>query len=135
MATIVIKRTSEFTNSLRDYQLFLDDKKIGTIANGQTKEFTTTSGTHKLIAKIDWASSPEISFSTEEGDRKEVVVGGFKNGKWIVPLSIAIVVLHYVLKAAFNINYLILFAVPAFLLLAFYTTFGRKKYLTLLEIN
>ncbi len=134
MATIIIKRTSEFNNRFRNYQLFVDDKKIGTIENGQTKEFETTPGQHTLVAKIDWCSSPETSLTLNETDKKELTVGGFKNGNWIMPIAMGTVSLHFILKAAFNFNYAIFLVIPAFFLLVYYLTVGRKKYLALTEV-
>ncbi len=37
MAKIKLQRTSENKNRLRDYQIYIDGQKIGTIANGETK--------------------------------------------------------------------------------------------------
>lgn len=133
MATIVIKRTSEYNNRLRDYQLFLDGKKIGTIANGQTKEYQATKGQHTIIAKIDWCSSPEISLTLREDDRKNFIVGGFKNGNRIMPVAIGIIVFHFILRRVFHFDYLIFLIIPAFILSVYYLTTGRKKYLTMTE--
>jgi hypothetical protein len=41
MATIKIQRTTEYNNRLRDYNIFIDEQKVGTIANGETKDFAT----------------------------------------------------------------------------------------------
>ena len=133
MATIVFKRTSENVNILRDYQLFLDGKKIGSIANGQTKEFEITAGQHNIVAKIDWCSSPELSLTLNETDKKELTVGGFKNGNWLMPIAMGIIALNVVLRLAFNFDYGIFLIIPPFILLVYYLTVGRKKYLTLNE--
>ena len=134
MPTIIFKRTSEYNNRLRDYQLFIDGKKIGTIANGQTKEFETTSGQHNVVAKIDWCSSPEIPVTLSDADKKEFIVGGFKNGNWIMPIAMGIIGLHFILRLAFNFDYVIFLIIPAFMLLVYYLTVGRKKYLTMIEL-
>ncbi len=133
MATIIIKRTSENNNRFRDYRLFLDGKKIGTIANGQTERFETTSGQHTLVAKIDWCSSPELSLTLNETDQKQITVGGFKNGNWIMPAAGGIIGIHFYLKMAFDFEYGIFLVIPAFILLIYYLTVGRKTYLTLTE--
>lgn len=66
MATIKLQRTSEYINRMRDYHILIDGQKVGTIANGETKEFETTNGQHSLIAKIDWCSSPEINLNIDQ---------------------------------------------------------------------
>ena len=134
MATIIINRTSEYNNRLRDYQIFLDGKKIGVIANGQTKEFETTAGRHTIIAKIDWCSSPEMAVTLNDLEKKELTVGGFKNGNWIMPVAMGIIVLDFILQPAFHFEYGIVLIIPAFILLLYYLTIGRKKYLTLKEL-
>jgi hypothetical protein len=87
-----------------------------------------------LYSKIDWCSSPEISFKITDNETKIFKVGGFKNGNWIMPLALGIIVLSFIVKTISGIGYLIFFAVPPFLLLMYYITLGRKKYLTLKEI-
>ena len=133
MATILVKRTSEYNNRLRDYQLFLDGKKIGTIANGQTESFEITSGQHTIVAKIDWCSSPELSLTLNETEQKLLTVGGFKNGNWIMPVAGGIIGFHFLLTIVFGFEYGIFLVIPAFLLLIYYLIVGRKKYLTLTE--
>ena len=133
MATIIIKRTSEFVNRLRNYRIFLDGEKIGTIANGETKEFEITPGLHTIIAKIDWCTSPEISVTLSDSEKKELTVGGFKNGKWIMPVGLAIIVITYFLQAEYNIKYGAIAVFPFFAVLVYYISIGRKKYLTLTE--
>jgi hypothetical protein len=54
MATIIINRTSEYLNLMRNYGIYIDGKKIDTIANGETKEFNISVGHHSLYTKIDW---------------------------------------------------------------------------------
>lgn len=51
MATIIINRTSEYLNRLRDYGVYIDGKKVGTIANGETKEFNVSTGQHSVFMK------------------------------------------------------------------------------------
>ena len=134
MAKLIIQRTSEYNNRLRDYGIYIDGQKVDTIANGQAKEFTITSGRHTLYSKIDWCSNPEISFEIVDSDTKIFKVGGFKNGNWIMPMALGIIILSYLLKQIYGIDYLFYLAIPPFLLLIYYLTIGRKKYLTLREV-
>jgi hypothetical protein len=83
MATIKIQRKNEYINLLREYRLLIDGQKIGTIANGQLKEFELPSGQHTIIAKIDWCSSKEITFDLNDNDLKIFLVGGFLRRKWL----------------------------------------------------
>jgi hypothetical protein len=133
MATIKIQRTSEYNNRMRDYKIFVDGQQVGTISNGQTKEFTILAGRHRVAARIDWCSSPDVSITVQDNETKNLKVGGFKNGNLLMPLGLGIIVLHFILKSMMGFNYAIFLVVPIFLLLVYYLTIGRKKYLTLIE--
>ena len=104
MATIKIQRTSEYINSLRNYRIFIDGQKIGTIANGKTKEFEITAGRHSIVGKIDWCSSPELTVDLNDNDTKTFLIGGFKNGNWIMPITIGVIVLCFVLTYALRVS-------------------------------
>ena len=133
MATIKIQRTSDYINSGRKYRLVIDGKKVGTIGAGQIKEFEIPSGQHYVIAKIDWCSSPELPFEINDNDCKTFLVGGLKNGRWILPLTSMIIALYFFLPHPLH-NYFNLFIVlPIFLFLLYYLTFRRKNFLTLRE--
>lgn len=133
MATIRLTRTSEYVNRLRDYGIYIDGKKIGVIANGETKEFTVSTGQHSIVTKIDWCSSPTLTFSIGDNEIRNFKVGGFKNAKWLMPTVFILIVLSYIVNWKYGFNYLFYLVVPAFLLLVYYLTIGRKRYLTLTE--
>lgn len=61
MVKLIINRSSEYSNKLRSIGIYLDDKKIGDIADGESKEFEVEEGTHTLRAKIDWCRSNPIN--------------------------------------------------------------------------
>ncbi|MCZ2395005.1 MAG: hypothetical protein LC100_00510 [Chitinophagales bacterium] len=135
MATIRLKRTSEYNNRMRDYKIFIDGQQVGTIANGETKDFPTTVGQHIVTAKIDWCSSPDISIDVNENQTSNLKVGGFKNGQILMPIGLGLIVLHFILSKFADFDYTIFLVTPLFLLLFYYLTIGRKKYLTLEKVN
>ena len=132
MATIKIKRTSEWVGMARNYKVFIDGQFVGKIANGATKEFPIPPGQHTVVVKIDWCSSPSVFINIETHETKHMTAGGFKYNK-ILLLGLGISVLHYLIKGITGFGYTIFLLIPIFLLLAYYTTVGRKKYLTLSE--
>jgi len=133
MAMISITRTNEFTNRYRDYRIFIDGRFAGVIANGETKDFATTAGTHTVIAKIDWCSSEEITVHFSNGETKDFAVGGNKKAGLLTRISGAAISLHFLAKLLFDIDFLIVLVIPALFLLFYYITWGRKKYLSLAE--
>jgi hypothetical protein len=135
MATIRISRTSEFVNKIRDYQIYLDGQKVGTVANGETMRFDATSGEHTLIAKIDWCCSQELKLNIDQAETKEFKVGGFKSSNWLMPIGVGLAVLSFVMNRFIDAGWAFIIALPIFILLLYYVTIGRKKYLTLTELN
>ena len=135
MGIIKIERTNEILNRARNYKIFIDGQQVGTIASGETKDFSTTVGKHIINAKIDWCSSPEISIDVKENQTKILKVRGFKNGQWLMPIGLGLFVLHFILSKFTDFKYTIILGAPIFLLLVYYLTIGRKKYLSLDIIN
>jgi hypothetical protein len=135
MATIRLKRTSEYNNRMRDYKIFIDGQQVGTIANGEIKDFPTTVGQHIVTAKVDWCSSPDISIDINDNQIKNLKVGGFRNGQFLMPIGLGLIILHFILSKFAYFDYTIFLVAPLFLLLVYYLTIGRKKYLTLIENN
>ncbi len=137
MTKLIITRTSEWNNMARDYGIYLDSKKIGTIANGETKEFDLDSATHKINGKIDWCKSSTIEFKIPENESKEMQIGGFKYGNIIMPIGLGITLFFFLIKFLFKIesNFLILLGGVGFLYPLYYMTFGKNKYLRLTELN
>ena len=135
MATIRLKRRSEYNNRMRDYKIFIDGQQVGTIANGESKDFPTTVGQHIVRAKVDWCSSPDISVIVNDNQTKNLKVGGFRNGQFLMPISLGLIFLHFTLTKFAEIDYIIYLIAPLFILLVYYLTIGRNKYLTLAELN
>jgi len=143
MAKIKIKRTSEYINSKRDYKIYIDGQLIGTISNGETKEFETTAEQHTITAKIDWCTSPEISINISDNVTKKIKVGGgIKNGKWLRLFGVVLVVLYIFLIMILRYDFSkflllapIILLAPISVLNIYYMTLGRKKYLILNEFK
>lgn len=133
MATIILNRTSEYVNRLRNYGVYIDGKKVGTIANGETKKFNVSPGQHSIVNKIDWCSSPTVTINISDDEVKSFKVGGFKNANWLMPTAFIVIVLSYIVNSKYGFKYLFYLVIPAFLLLVYYLTVGRKRYLTLTE--
>ena len=131
MASIIINRTSEYLNRLRNYDVYIDGEKIDTISNGETKEFNISAGQYSILTKIDWCSSQTLLVDINDNETKSFKVGGFKNGNWLIPA--ALVILSSISSRLFDFNYLFYLIIPFFLSMVYYMTLGRKQYLTLKE--
>ena len=135
MATIILQRSNEYANRIRDYQVYVDGAKLGVIANGATKEFEVLPGRHTLQCRIDWCSSPTVEFDMSVDTIKIFEVSGFKNSKWVMRVGIGIVLLSFIVEwTVDNPIYIFAMLLPVFLVLMYFITFGRKRYLTLREV-
>jgi hypothetical protein len=85
MPSIKLKRTSRYYGSLRTLNVEIDQDKIIPLRYAEEKEIDLPSGTHTLIAKMDWARSLPLSIIIPEGQSKTVVV----DTKWLLPALIA----------------------------------------------
>ncbi|MGG9970374.1 hypothetical protein ACQ33O_01165 [Ferruginibacter sp. SUN002] len=133
MAKIKIQRSNELINRFRDYRIYLDGKELGVIANGQNKEFEIESGSHEMISKIDWASSNVVAFDIKDEEMKSFYISGYKNSSWLMPISIIAFIIYLIIEKITGYWYAIFLFVPPFLLLIYYTTIGKKRYLRLFE--
>ena len=131
MGSIIINRTSEYLNRLRNYGVYIDGKKVDTISNGETKKFNISAGQHSILTKIDWCSSQTLSVDINDNETKSFKVGGFKNGNWLIPAGLVIPILSFIASSLFDFDYLFYLIIPIFLLMVYYMTLGRKQYLTL----
>lgn len=135
MATLRIRRNSEFNNKMRNFKIFIDGQQVGTIADGETKDFETTMGEHIITAKIDWCSSQDILVNVNHDQIIHLKLTGYKYGQVLAPIGFGLIILHFLLSIFISVDYIIYFVTPIFLLLLFNLTIGRKKYLELTEIN
>jgi len=135
MSKLIIKRTSEWNNLARKFGIYIDDKKIGTISHGETKEFEINPGEHKIKGKIDWCGSQTLEFNIADNEIKEMEIGGFKYSKIIMPLALIIMTLFFLIKFLLKIesNTFTLFAGIGFLFPLYYITIGKNHYLTIRE--
>ena len=72
MAKLLLKRTFEWTNSIKDIELYLDGKTIGSIGNDQSKEIDINPGWHELRAKLSWCGSKIFSFNVSKDETYKI---------------------------------------------------------------
>ena len=134
MGTLIIKRKAELANRFRDYKVYINGQKAGTIANGNTEEYALPPGAHTVYCKIDWCTSNAVEVSGDTDHIKILQVCGFKHAAWIMPVAVAASFAGIVLKLLGYVNrFLLVILIPAFIIMLFYLTIGRRNYLTLLE--
>lgn len=135
MSKLIINRRSEFINRARKIGLYLNDEKIGTIKNGEIKEFELKPGEYNLKAKIDWCGSQKHNFIIKENKLKKIELTGFPKYKWTLPILVLIQLILLGLSYMIEINqYIMMMFSFGLLIYIFYPiTFGRNNYLKLYE--
>lgn len=68
LGRIVIRRSRGTRDLFRRYKIYLDNVCVGTVKAGRSIEIQASGGIHQLRAKIDWASSDEITFEVRDGE-------------------------------------------------------------------
>lgn len=133
MATVIIHRSSEYTNRFRDIRILIDGKEQGRIANGQELSLKVAPGAHSLQAKIDWAGSRKFQVEVREGEEKHVHLAGFRYSRYIGYLFPAIIALGLIPSGVVDIRLQIGIFLVVLLYMIYYLTIGRHDYLTLKE--
>ena len=75
MPQLTIARTSQYTNRFRSIDLYMDNKKFGSIKNGETKSFDITPGEHSFFAQADWVSSKPVALTFDANTTKQLKLG------------------------------------------------------------
>ena len=132
---IVIERKREFANRRLPYDIILDAKKIGVVPPGRTVVFDVPSGKHSLQLKIDWAGTKPVELDLHDGDVKTFVVSTFRYSNVVFAVAGVAAIMGIVLRVAFHSYWVALVTAPFGLLLLYYITFGRLRYLRLEEKN
>ena len=135
MPKLLVTRTSEWNNRMREIGIYLNNEKIGVIGNGEIKEFEVTGGMYVIRAKIDWCGSNHIEVIISDDETTSVEVSGLKLMKWLMPAALLFNVFFFLTYQTLNIPVFIymIFMIPLMGYLLYILTFGRNQYLALKE--
>jgi hypothetical protein len=135
MTKIRIERNSEWNNKAREIGIYIDNEKVGTIDDGEIKEYEVVSGKHQIYAKIDWCRSQKLELNTNGNGTITLKLTGFKYGSWILPIMLGFSAIYYLLTYVFDIKLLHIVWIPVIVLLypTYLITFGKNRYLILTE--
>jgi hypothetical protein len=134
MATIKVKRATNFFNRTRNYQIYIDGQLANTSYINGIESIEADAGSHTLIAKSLWVRSQELSFEIKENETKTFEVSIFKLMKFFYLIIVFLILLPFVQSGAF-MKYAGFIPIPAFSVLLYYMTFGRKEYFILKEVH
>ena len=136
MGKLIITRRKEWQNRARNFSIFIDNEKRDYITNGEIKELEIEPGKHNLLFKVDWCSSQKMEIEIPIEKAKTIEVSGFKLAKWIYPIFFILFGTFYIIKIFFSIQIdeLVYLSIPLILIILYYLSFGRKKYIEIKEL-
>lgn len=136
MGKLIISRRKEWSNRGRKFKIFINGENVDYIENGEVKELNLEPGKNKVLFKVDWCSSQEIDLEISDEKAKTIEVSGFKIGRWMYPLFYALLAAYFIIKVAFNVylKELMYPVIPLTLIILYYVSFGRKKYIEIKEL-
>ena len=139
MPKLKLTRPKQLSDRFREITVYLDGEKLGTFLNGETKEYDIPSGQHIVSAKIDWfwCGSRDWNITINETDKKTITISPYKYADQLTALCIFLTVLHIIIDNQLKpkLDFIVgILAIPIFLIILYYLTFGRKDYVTLKEV-
>lgn len=66
MGKVIINREKNYVESLINFNIFLDNKRVDSIKNGEIKEFVIDDGNHEIFLKSTFDKSNTIKFSIDK---------------------------------------------------------------------
>lgn len=133
MAKIYIDRPNEIFHRGTPYQIYIDDKKVGEVGNGENKYFEVGQGKHTVVSKMNFfMGSSIVSVILKGNEDKGLKVNGVRGVLWFVSISIVIFGMIYLSDAVPYLNQYSYIIYPGLYLL-YFLTIGRTKHLTLVE--
>ncbi|GKX65669.1 hypothetical protein [Inconstantimicrobium mannanitabidum] len=80
MPKIVVSRTSQYVNSMREYDIYIDNEKVDVINDGEKKIIEVSEGNHEIYIKIDWCKSKKLNMNLTEGQDINLKCGSEATG-------------------------------------------------------
>jgi hypothetical protein len=70
---LTIARDSAYVDRARAYKIMVDGKEVGRIKNNTSQTISVPGGSHELFLKVDWATSPTLTFEVNAGEEVRYV--------------------------------------------------------------
>lgn len=134
MPILRVQRTNDFADGRKDYEIYIDGNRIGTIAMGDIRQFQISEGEHLLNAKSNWVRSPPISFGIKSEKTKTFIVGRSKNVKFIINILMVLAVLSLILIFLKTFNFAVYLNIPVVLFLFYYYTIDSHQFMSFHEV-
>ena len=117
----------------REFNIYIDGTRIGTVPNGQRQSFAIAAGAHAMFVKTDMSwTSHEHRFDMEENDSKAFHVQPSPNRSWLAVPLLVILLLIVTLGATKASGFF--YVLPLLVASVSVVAIGKNPWLTLTEI-
>jgi hypothetical protein len=85
--TVEIKRVKQYANKARAIGIYINNKKVDTIRDGETKSFELNADENEIYVKIDWCKTKPLKIENAENETIKLELGSNLSG-WRLLLGI-----------------------------------------------
>jgi len=78
--TIEINRIKQYANKARAIGIYLNNEKVDTIRDGETKSFELDCEENEIFVKIDWCKTKPLKIITQEDETARFELGSNLSG-------------------------------------------------------
>ena len=135
MPKIRIERNTGWIGQLRRIEIFIDGEKMGTVNDGETKDYEIEKGKHEVYAKLGWERSQKIELNIVESEITVLKLTLYKYGTLILLINIALLALSIVGKDTLNFEFKHYIILSAILILHPIYYMIKNKTVILTKIN
>jgi hypothetical protein len=86
-AQLSIKRASQWTGRIRQLQVYVDRRRVGSLAPGEQRRFPVDPGRHTVGVRMDWTRSGLLPITVGEGETVSLECGSPVRG-WRLLLAL-----------------------------------------------
>jgi len=90
---IEITRIKQYANKVRAIGIYIDNKKVDTIRDGETKKIELDSEDNEIYVKIDWCKTKPLKIITKENETARFELGSNLSG-WKLLIGIYYVIFN-----------------------------------------
>lgn len=131
MPKIYIERPNEIFNRATPYPIYIDNEKVGTIGNGESKYFEVGQGEHTVASKMNiFMGSSKVPVTVQGNAAKKLKINGISGMLWFLAVSLVVFGLVYLSDVVPYLNEYAYIIYPG-LYLFYFLAIGRTKHLTL----
>lgn len=134
MASVTVKRSSEWLHKLRDVHIIVDGVDFARLKNGERKVINLPEGDHHIQAKMSWFGSKKVDFQLREGGYTSFHVKGYKHAKLTRVTTACIAPFYFIFLLPYTGFYLTLGS-AVLLYLLYMLAVGRHKYLEIENVS